>query len=445
MALDFSNAGYVYILTNESLGSLVKIGFTKNPPEQRASELYTTGVPTPYRVWSYDFVESANKVEEEVHVRLFKNRSNRDREFFCISPHEAKKVVDQVILEVREDFLKNGQKQKQAQYSNPKFVEIIKFFKQNQGKLFSDNDLAKELKISQKGVGQLIYMLETQETPVLYSHPDPRQDKKYGIYVKFGAEQLDVLIKKYPNLEFKDLKPLFEKKQTFQNKKNDYKKSTHSESKSKTSNVSNKTTNNNAKTFSNFNPLNYNNPKFIELIKVLKENQGKLLNTKDISKQINDNLNTKPEISADGVRKIISILENHQFDIVFIVPKTEKQDERFGIDFKFDKTQLMELDKLYPKMNLKNLESLFVKKQPVRSQEQSRSDIDALKLTEVDNSKVQHKEKEDREDLKKQVTKIREDKKEEQPIKAPVRSRDTFKGIKDYDELAKTGGKKFRF
>jgi hypothetical protein len=63
----------------------------------------------------------------------------------------------------------------------------------------------------------------------------------------------------------------------------------------------------------------------------------------------------------------------------------------------------------------------------------------------VDNSKVQHKEKEDREDLKKQVTKIREDKKEEQPIKAPVRSRDTFKGIKDYDELAKTGGKKFRF
>lgn len=458
MALDFSNAGYVYILTNESLGNLVKIGFTKNPPEHRASELYTTGVPTPYRVWSFDFVENANKVEEEVHVRLFKNRSNRDREFFCISPYEAKKVIDQVILEVREDFLKNGQKQKQAQYSNPKFVEIIKLLKENQGKLFSDNELAKELKISQKGVGQLIYMLESQETPVLYNHPDPRQDKKYGIYVKFGAEQLDILIKKFPNLDFNEIKPLFDKKKTFKNNKN----SSYGQEK-KTYNTPQGNNNQNrgeerkaapnGKPNGKFNPLNYNNPKFIELIKVLKENQGKLLTTKEISDKINDNLQTKPEISADGVRKIISILENHQFDIVFIVPKTEKQNERFGIDFNFDQKQLLQLDKAYPKMNLSQLENLFVKKSAPK-QDQGRNDINALKSTDLDsvntNDKREPTASEDLKSLESHVSKIIDDKttetkeQPEQPKKSAPKA-NTFNGIKDVEERARAGGNKFRF
>lgn len=451
MALDFSNAGYVYILTNESLGNLVKIGFTKNPPEHRASELYTTGVPTPYRVWAFDFVENANKVEEEVHVRLFKNRSNRDREFFCISPHEAKKVVDQVILEVREDFLKNGQKQKQAQYSNPKFVEIIKFLKENQGKLFSDQDLAKELKISEKGVGQLIYMLESQETPVLYNHPDPRQDKKYGIYVKFGQDQLDVLINKYPNLDFNEVKPLFEKKKTY---KNNQKPSNYSQNKARENTQPQKSapqrTENKApekKAPSKFNPLNYNNPKFIELIKVLKENQGKLMTTKEISGKINDNLQTKPEISPEGVRKIINILENHQFDVVFIVPKTEKQDERFGIDFNFDQKQLLQLDKAFPKMNLSQLNSLFEKSQKPN---QSRKDIDALKSTELE------KDDDDMKSLEKHVNKIRTEKTPEkkpsesvikQP-KEPLSEEDRkklYNGFQDTGKYTKSGAKKFRF
>jgi len=462
MALDFSNAGYVYILTNESLGNLVKIGFTRNPPEHRAAELYTSGVPTPYNVWSAEFVENANKVEEEVHVRLFKNRSNRDREFFCISPYEAKKVIDQVILEVREDFLKNGQKQKQAQYSNPKFVEIIKLLKENQGKLFSDSDLAKELKISEKGVGQLIYMLESQETPVLYNHPDPRQDKKYGIYVKFQENQLDVLIKKYPNLDFSELKPLFEKKQSYKNNQKPYSQKTSSknqfENKTqkqteeqkpvRSENSTTKRTNSGGK----FNPLNYNNPKFIELIKVLKENQGKLMTSKEISGKINDNLQTKPEISPDGVRKIINILENHQFDVVFIVPKTEKQDERFGIDFNFDRKQLFQLDKAFPKMNLSQLDPLFNKP---KKENQSRKDIDALKSTEIE------QEKEDMKSLEQHVNKIRTEKTPEErpveskPSKSPIEQKKKpltpeerkkiYNGFQDTGGYTKSGAKKFRF
>lgn len=350
MKLDFSDAGYIYILTNESLGNLIKIGYTQNDPEDRAKELYTTGVPTPYRVWSYTLVENANAVEEAVHVALFKNRSNRDREFFLIDPTEAKKVIDSIVLEQREEFLRSRKKLQNAKYNNPKFVELIKFLKTNQGKTFSAEDLALELKISQKGVGQLIYMLESQETTVLYTNPDPKQNKKYGIYVKFGLEQLNILEKKYTNMDFSDIRHIFENKE-----KKSFQKNKETNNKDEKQNYKNRN-------FNRFNPLNYNNPKFIQLIKVLKENQGnKMLTSSEIAERMNKDKDSEgqPKISPEGVRKIINLLENHQFDIVFIVPETEKSDERFAIDFKFNINRLKELDVAYPKMNLSVLYPLF--------------------------------------------------------------------------------------
>ena len=39
--------GYVYVLTNEAMPGLVKIGrTTANDPQTRVSNLYTTGVPS---------------------------------------------------------------------------------------------------------------------------------------------------------------------------------------------------------------------------------------------------------------------------------------------------------------------------------------------------------------------------------------------------------------
>lgn len=57
MALKFENPGYVYIISNESFPDLLKIGFTKNSPHYRAQELYTTGLPKPFIVENYYFVE----------------------------------------------------------------------------------------------------------------------------------------------------------------------------------------------------------------------------------------------------------------------------------------------------------------------------------------------------------------------------------------------------
>ena len=45
-----TEAGLIYVLTNEAMPGLVKIGITGSDPNSRADQLYTTGVPVPFTV-----------------------------------------------------------------------------------------------------------------------------------------------------------------------------------------------------------------------------------------------------------------------------------------------------------------------------------------------------------------------------------------------------------
>ena len=56
------SGGYIYCLTNESMYGLVKIGEIHaegKTPHDRARELYTTGVPSPFKV---EFAKKVAKV-----------------------------------------------------------------------------------------------------------------------------------------------------------------------------------------------------------------------------------------------------------------------------------------------------------------------------------------------------------------------------------------------
>lgn len=76
------NPGYVYILINESMPGLLKIGKTRRDSRSRARELYKTGVPTPYQVAFELFCDDYERTESKIHDELSDFRVNNNREFF---------------------------------------------------------------------------------------------------------------------------------------------------------------------------------------------------------------------------------------------------------------------------------------------------------------------------------------------------------------------------
>ena len=86
--------GFVYCLSNPSLPGLFKVGRTDVTVEERASELWTTGVPTPFVIELTAAVEDSVKAEKRVHSLLKKYRENKRREFFRTSIHTVQWAFD---------------------------------------------------------------------------------------------------------------------------------------------------------------------------------------------------------------------------------------------------------------------------------------------------------------------------------------------------------------
>ena len=86
---------WVYILSNLTHPGLLKIGYTKKLPEERAKQISSaTGVALPYKVeWAYQCF-NGEMVEREVHHKLKAQRINSSKEFFQISLEEAKETIN---------------------------------------------------------------------------------------------------------------------------------------------------------------------------------------------------------------------------------------------------------------------------------------------------------------------------------------------------------------
>lgn len=81
--------GVVYVMTNESMPGLVKIGMTTRGSIRRAEELYQTGVPTPFKVAAEFRSVNCRELEAMVHEALIEHRVSNSREFFRISLEDA--------------------------------------------------------------------------------------------------------------------------------------------------------------------------------------------------------------------------------------------------------------------------------------------------------------------------------------------------------------------
>lgn len=88
--------GIVYVLTNDAMPGMVKIGRTSGEGvERRVAELSrATGVPLPFKVAVARTVHDAHKVEKALHIAFGPDRVNPSREFFAIAEHRAVAIIN---------------------------------------------------------------------------------------------------------------------------------------------------------------------------------------------------------------------------------------------------------------------------------------------------------------------------------------------------------------
>lgn len=87
--------GWVYVITNKAMPSLVKVGYTLKDPVLRGNELDNTGAPHPYDVQYEVFVYQPLVIEQRAHKELKDFREGK--EWFRCSVGHAVKAIRKVI------------------------------------------------------------------------------------------------------------------------------------------------------------------------------------------------------------------------------------------------------------------------------------------------------------------------------------------------------------
>lgn len=88
----------VYILTNQAMPGLVKIGRTEATVEDRMKQLDQTGVPLPFECFSAHRVADPNAVESAFHIAFGDHRVRDKREFFRVSPDKPNALLKLMSL-----------------------------------------------------------------------------------------------------------------------------------------------------------------------------------------------------------------------------------------------------------------------------------------------------------------------------------------------------------
>lgn len=80
----------IYVLTNEAMPGLVKIGLTTDSVESRLTQLSTaSGVPLPFECYFAAEVQDSGKLEKTLHQLFSESRINPKREFFKVDPEKV--------------------------------------------------------------------------------------------------------------------------------------------------------------------------------------------------------------------------------------------------------------------------------------------------------------------------------------------------------------------
>lgn len=85
--------GWVYVMSHPNMPGILKVGQSSHDPSNRASELYTTGLPNPFDIEYTGIFERYIELERSVHSFLAKHRVNNRREFFAVELNTAVSAI----------------------------------------------------------------------------------------------------------------------------------------------------------------------------------------------------------------------------------------------------------------------------------------------------------------------------------------------------------------
>jgi hypothetical protein len=132
-----STLSIVYVITNPAMPGLVKIGRTSGEDAGlRISQLYSSGVPFPFKLEFACRVEKAEEVEQALHRAFAPNRVNPKREFFSIDPEQAIAIlrllhvedataeIGQAPTPIQTEEVRAGEEYEAARRPNLNFVEM---------------------------------------------------------------------------------------------------------------------------------------------------------------------------------------------------------------------------------------------------------------------------------------------------------------------------------
>lgn len=114
--------GFVYVLANEAIPGLLKIGYTTRTVEERIQELTTTGVPGRFVAEFYCEVDDAPYLEKVVHAKLFRRRY--DKEFFRCDPPLAVKAIKELLFSEAIGLIGSGGRSSTAYLSEDEVAQI---------------------------------------------------------------------------------------------------------------------------------------------------------------------------------------------------------------------------------------------------------------------------------------------------------------------------------
>jgi hypothetical protein len=143
-------AEIIYILTNETMPGLVKIGSTSTSVEQRMEELYKTGVPVRFKCFYAAIVNgSADEIERKIHKIFKPHRLSSQREFFRMDAECAQIAIELIAIEEITPKIGEVLSEEDSQISNDR-RQIFRFSLANVPKevtLYFTRDRSKTCKV----------------------------------------------------------------------------------------------------------------------------------------------------------------------------------------------------------------------------------------------------------------------------------------------------------